>query len=55
MSIVANRGQNIVGNSVGPDEMYETYEPFHLALHCLQKHMSWSTGLKGLTARFSRQ
>ena len=24
------------------------YEPSHLDLHCLQKYLSWSTGLKGL-------
>ena len=24
------------------------YEPSHLNLHCLQKYLSWSTGLNGL-------
>ena len=34
-------------NSVDPDETAH-YEPSHLDLHCLQKHLSWSTRLKGL-------
>ena len=37
-----------MANSVDPDEMAH-YEPSHLALHCLQKYLSFSTGLKRLS------
>ena len=30
-----------------PDETAR-YEPSHLDLHCLQKYLYWSTGMKGL-------
>ena len=34
-------------NSVDSDEMAH-YEPSRLDLHCLQKYLFWSAGLKGL-------
>ena len=37
-----------MANSVDPDETAH-YEPSHLDLHCLQKYLSWSNGLTGLT------
>ena len=49
--IVANRGfsqnHNRLANSVDPDEMAH-YEPSHLNLHYFQRHLYWSTGIKGL-------
>ena len=32
-------------NSLDPDEMAH-YEPSHLDLHCLQRYLFWSVGLK---------
>ena len=37
-----------MANSIDPDETAH-YEPSHLDLHCLQKYLSWSNGLAGLT------
>ena len=37
-----------MANSVDPDEMAH-YDPSHLDLHCLQKNLSQSAELKGLT------
>ena len=34
-----------MANSVDPNETAH-HEPSHLVLHCLQKYLSWSTGLK---------
>ena len=39
--------KNRMANSVDPDEMAH-YEPSHLDLHCMHKHLNWSTGLKRL-------
>ena len=39
-----------MANSEDPDETAH-YEPSHLDLLCLQKYVSWSTGLKGLTLK----
>ena len=36
-----------IANSVDPDETAR-YEPSHLDLHCLHRHLFWSAGLKGL-------
>ena len=36
-----------MANSVDPEET-DHYEPSHLDLHCLQKYLYWSSGLKGL-------
>ena len=36
-------------NSVDPDET-ACYEWSHLDLHCLQKYLYWSAGMKGLTS-----
>ena len=41
------KNQNRKTNSDGLDER-TCYEPYNLDLHCLQKHLSWSTGLQGL-------
>ena len=38
---------NRIGNSVDPDETAHD-EPSHLDLHCLQKYMYSSVGMKGL-------
>ena len=50
--IAANRGfsqiiNKSVANSVDPDEMAR-FEPSHLDLHCLQKHLYWTAGMKKL-------
>ena len=37
-----------MANSVHPDETAH-YEPSHLDLHCLQRYLCWSAGMKGLT------
>ena len=34
-----------MANSVDPDEMAH-YEPSHLDLHCLQRYLCWSAGMK---------
>ena len=34
-----------MANSVDPDETAH-YEPSHLDLHCLQKYLYWSIGMK---------
>ena len=39
--------KNRMTNNVDPDETAHD-EPSHQDLHCLQKCLSWSTGLKGL-------
>ena len=39
-----------MANNEDPDETAH-YEPSHLDLLCLQKYVSWSTGLKGLTLK----
>ena len=39
--------KNKMANSVDPDET-ACYKPSHLNLHCLQKYLFYSTGLKGL-------
>ena len=39
--------KNRMANSVDSDERAH-HEPSHLFVHCLQKYLSWSTGLKGL-------
>ena len=39
-----------IANSVDPDETAR-YEPSHLDLHCLQRYLYWSAGLKGLNER----
>ena len=36
-----------MANSVYPDEMAH-HEPSHLDLHCLQRYLFWSAGMKGL-------
>ena len=36
-----------IANSVDPDETAR-YEPSHLDLHRLHRHLFWSAGLKGL-------
>ena len=36
-----------MANSVDPDETAH-YEPSHLDLHCLQKYLYWSAGMKAL-------
>ena len=36
-----------MANSVDPDETAR-YEPYHLALHCLQRYLNWAVGTKGL-------
>ena len=41
--IDAKRVTPVMANSVDPDKM--AHEPTHLDLHCLQKYLSWSTGL----------
>ena len=38
---------NRMANNVEPDEMAH-YEPSYLDLHCLQRYLFWSTGLKRL-------
>ena len=38
---------NCMANSVDPDETAR-YEPSHLDLHCLQRYLYWSAGMKGL-------
>ena len=38
-----------MANSVDPDETTH-YKPSHLDLHCLDRHLSWSAGLEGLTS-----
>ena len=50
-SIVAgfqSKINNRMANIVDPDETAR-YEPFHLDLHCLQRHLHWSVGRKGLS------
>ena len=37
-------------NSVDPGETAHD-EPFHLDLHCLQRYLFWSAGMKGLKER----
>ena len=37
--------KNRLANSEDPDET-DHYEPSYLDLHCLQKYLSWSLGLK---------
>ena len=55
MSIVANRisvkNLELMANCVDPDETAH-YEPSHLELHCLHKHLFWSTRLKRLNDFF---
>ena len=47
-SIVANsKINNWITNDVDPDEMAH-YEPSHLDLHCLQRYLYWSKGMKEL-------
>ena len=41
------KNNNRMANSVDPDEMAH-YEPSHLDLHCLQRYMYWSAGIRGL-------
>ena len=60
-SIVENRGFSLrsrtMANSVHPDETAR-YEPSHLDLHCLQRYMCKSAGMKGLKTsrrRFRQQ
>ena len=36
-----------MANSADPDEM-ASYKPSHLDLHCLQRYVYWSVGMKGL-------
>ena len=56
MSIVVNRVFfslkiiNRLANSVDPDETAH-YEPSHLDLHCLHRHLYQSMGLKGLIVK----
>ena len=49
---VANRGFNQIiitdWYSVDPDETARD-EPSHLDLHCLERYLVWSAGLKGFT------
>ena len=40
------KNQNILANSVNPDETAQN-EPSHQDLHCLQRYLVWSEGLKG--------
>ena len=40
-----------MANSVDPDEMVSD-EQSHLDLHCLQRHLCWSAGLKKLMLIF---
>ena len=51
-SIVANRVSvkinNKMANSVDPDKM-ACYKLSHMDLHCLQRFLYWSAGMKGLT------
>ena len=53
--IVANRSlvkiNNRMANSVDPDETARN-EPSHLDLHCLQKYLYWSSGLKRLSCSY---
>ena len=42
-----------MANNVIPEEMAH-YEPFHLDLHCIQKYLSWSTGLQGFNVVFNQ-
>ena len=35
-----------MANSIDPDETGRN-EPSHLGLHCLQRYMFWSVGMKG--------
>ena len=42
---VYNQKQN--GKQLGPDETVH-YELSHLDLHCLQRYLYWSVGMKGL-------
>ena len=44
---MANSVYAVVANSVEPDETAR-HEPSHLGLHCLQRYMFWSAGLKEL-------
>ena len=39
-----SKTNNRMANSVDPDE---TAKPSHLDLHCLQKYLCWSAGMKG--------
>ena len=39
-----------MANSVDPDKT-ALYEPSHLNLHCLQRYMYKSAGMKGLTLK----
>ena len=43
-----------MANSVDPDETAHD-EPSHLDLRCLQKYLSWSARLKGLTLKTPRK
>ena len=40
--------KNKMGNSISPGET-SCYEPSHLDLYCLHRHLRWSTKLKRLT------
>ena len=40
-----------MANSADPDEMAR-YEPSHLDLHCLHRHLDWSARLKRLNDYF---
>ena len=39
----------IVANRDFSQKSTQTYEPSHLDLHCLQRYLYWSVGIKGLT------
>ena len=43
-----------MANDVDPIEMAH-YEPSHLDLHCLQKYLSWSTGLQWLNRKAEKK
>ena len=48
---VAVENEYWMANRVYPDETAQ-YEPSHQDLHCLQRYLVWSTGLKGLKLSF---
>ena len=45
--MVQSKIKNKMANSVDPDEKAH-YEPHHLDLHCLQRHVYWLAEMKEL-------
>ena len=45
-TFIVAKSNNRMANSVDPDEMASN-EPSHLDLHCLQRYLYWSAGMKG--------